>query len=70
MLTTIKGRLVTLLSAMGVLLLLATGIGNFALSANHQSFNTVFGDRIVPLRQFSLIRDAYDDLLEIGRAHV
>ncbi|KQQ45642.1 chemotaxis protein [Methylobacterium sp. Leaf125] len=68
MLTTIKGRLVTLLGVMGFLLLLASGIGNFALSANHQSFNTVFGDRIVPLRQFSLIRDAYDDLLATSRA--
>ncbi|KQP91031.1 chemotaxis protein [Methylobacterium sp. Leaf113] len=67
MLTTIKGRLVTLLGVMGLLLLAASGIGNLALSANHQSFNAVFGDRIVPLRQFSLIRDAYDDLLATSR---
>ncbi|KQU16522.1 chemotaxis protein [Methylobacterium sp. Leaf94] len=66
--TTIKGRLVTLLGVMGFLLLLSTGIGTFALSENHRSFNSVFGDRIVPLRQFSLIRDAYDDLLATSRA--
>ena len=68
MLTTIQGRLITLLTLMGVLLLGATAMGILALHWNQQSLRTVFDDRVVCLRQFSLIRDAYDDLVVTSRA--
>ncbi|KQP31403.1 chemotaxis protein [Methylobacterium sp. Leaf102] len=67
MLTTIQGRLVTLLTVMGLLLLGATAMGNLALHWSQQSFRSVFDDRVVCLRQFSLIRDAYDDLVVASR---
>lgn len=68
MLSTIKGRLITLISVLGLLLLGSSAMGNLALSWNHQSFRTVFDDRIVCLRQFSLIRDAFDDLIDTSRS--
>jgi methyl-accepting chemotaxis protein len=64
---TIKGRLIALLAVMGLLLLGSAAMGNVALHWNHQSFKSVFDDRIVCLRQFSMIRDAYDDLIDVSR---
>jgi methyl-accepting chemotaxis protein len=42
-------------------------LGNFALHWSHQSIKTMFDDRVVCLRQFSIIRDAYDDLIDVSR---
>ncbi|MCB4803068.1 methyl-accepting chemotaxis protein [Methylobacterium brachiatum] len=64
---TIKFRLVTLLGGIGLLLLATAGLGNFALHWSHQSLKTVFDDRVVCLRQFSIIRDAYDDMVDVAR---
>ncbi|MBA9061594.1 methyl-accepting chemotaxis protein [Methylobacterium sp. 092160098-2] len=64
---TIKLRLLALLAVMGLLLLACAAMGNLALHWNHQSFKTVFDDRVVCLRQFSIIRDAYDDLIDVSR---
>ncbi|MCJ2035062.1 methyl-accepting chemotaxis protein [Methylobacterium sp. J-068] len=52
---------------MGLLLVGATAIGNMALSWNYDSFKSVFSDRVVPLRQFSLMRDANDEIVAISR---
>lgn len=64
---TIKLRLILLLSGLGLVLLATTALGNFALHWNHASLKTIFDDRVVCLRQFSIIRDAYDDLLDASR---
>jgi methyl-accepting chemotaxis protein len=64
---TIKQRLVALLAGLGLLLLATAALGNFALHWNHQSLKTIFEDRVVCLRQFSIIRDAYDDLIDVSR---
>ncbi|MEL6061967.1 MULTISPECIES: methyl-accepting chemotaxis protein [unclassified Methylobacterium] len=64
---TIKLRLLALLAVMGLLLLACATMGNLALHWSHRSFKTVFDDRVVCLRQFSIIRDAYDDLIDASR---
>lgn len=64
---TIKTRLVSLMAAMGLLLLATTTLGNLALHWSHTSLRTVFEDRVVCLRQFSIIRDALDDLTDVSR---
>jgi len=64
---TIKLRLVSLLGGLGLILLATAALGNFALYWSHQSLRTVFDDRVVCLRQFSIIRDAYDDLIDVSR---
>ncbi len=65
---TIKLRLVALLTGLGLLLLQATAtLGNLALHWSHQSLKTVIEDRVVCLRQFSIIRDAYDDMIDVSR---
>ncbi|QEE39943.1 MULTISPECIES: methyl-accepting chemotaxis protein [unclassified Methylobacterium] len=65
---TIKTRLVALLAILGTLLLGTTALGNMALHWNTRSLQTVFEDRVVPLGQFSGLRDAYDNLVEASRA--
>ncbi len=64
---TIKLRLVSLLALMGLLLLASAAIGNFALHWSHGSLKTVFEDRVICLRQFSIVRDAYDDFVDVSR---
>ena len=64
---TIQLRLVALLGGLGLVLLATAALGNFALYWSHQSLKTVFDDRVVCLRQFSTIRDAYDDLIDASR---
>ncbi len=64
---TIKLRLIALLAGIGLVLFATVGIGNVALHWNHQSLKTIFDDRIVCLRQFSIIRDAYDDVFDVSR---
>ena len=64
---TIKLRLVVLLGSLGLLLIATAALGNFALHWSHQSLKTMFDDRVVCLRQFSIIRDAYDDLIDVSR---
>ncbi|MCJ2056959.1 methyl-accepting chemotaxis protein [Methylobacterium sp. J-048] len=65
---TIRIRLIALLSVLGVLLLGATALGNLALYWNTKSLQTVFDDRVVPLGQFSGLRDAYDAMVEASRS--
>ncbi|SFM45146.1 methyl-accepting chemotaxis protein [Methylobacterium pseudosasicola] len=65
---TIKIRLVALLTVLGALLLGTTALGNLALYWNTKSLQTVFEDRVVPLGQFSSLRDAYDATVEASRA--
>ncbi|WP_051092939.1 methyl-accepting chemotaxis protein [Methylobacterium sp. 77] len=65
---TIKLRLVALLACIGLVLLATAGIANLALHWSHQSLKTTFEDRVIPLRQFIVIRDAYDDLTNVSRA--
>ncbi|MCJ2139896.1 methyl-accepting chemotaxis protein [Methylobacterium sp. E-066] len=65
---TIKIRLVALLTVLGGLLLGTTALGNLAFYWNTKSLQTVFEDRVVPLGQFSGLRDAYDALVEASRA--
>ena len=64
---TIKLRLIALLGSLGLVLLATAALGNFALHWSHQSLKTVFDDRVVCLRQFSVIRDAYDDMIDASR---
>ncbi len=64
---TIKSRLISLLGGLGLVLLATAALGNFALHWSHQSLKTVFDDRVVCLRQFIVIRDAYDDLIDASR---
>ncbi len=64
---TIKTRLIALLTSLGLLLLATATLGNFALHWSHQTLKTVIEDRIVCLRQFSIIRDAYDDMIDVSR---
>lgn len=66
--TTIKLRLVALLACIGLLLLATSGIANLALHWSSQSLKTTFDDRVIPLRQFIVIRDSYDDLTNVSRA--
>ncbi|MGC5779525.1 methyl-accepting chemotaxis protein [Methylobacterium sp. NFXW15] len=64
---TIKQRLVSVLAAIGLILLGTAVLGNFALHWSHSSLKTVYEDRVVCLRQFSIIRDAYDDIIDVSR---
>ena len=64
---TIKQRLVSVLTAIGLILLGTAALGNFALHWSHSSLKTVYEDRVVCLRQFSIIRDAYDDIIDVSR---
>jgi len=64
---TIRTRLIALLTVLGALLLGATALGNLALYWNTKSLQTVFEDRVVPLGQFSGLRDAYDAMTETTR---
>ncbi|KQO50119.1 MULTISPECIES: methyl-accepting chemotaxis protein [unclassified Methylobacterium] len=66
--TTIKLRIVALLGCIGLLLLATSGISNLALYWSSQSLKTTFDDRVIPLRQFIVIRDSYDDLTNVSRA--
>ncbi|WP_051439722.1 methyl-accepting chemotaxis protein [Methylobacterium sp. 10] len=65
---TIKLRLVALLACIGLVLLATSGIANLALNWSQQSLKTTFDDRVIPLRQFIVIRDSYDDLTNVSRA--
>ncbi|MDQ0448765.1 methyl-accepting chemotaxis protein [Methylobacterium aerolatum] len=64
---TVKLRLVVLLGILGLLLVATAALGNFALHWSHSSIKTMFDDRVVCLRQFSVIRDAYDNLIDVSR---
>ncbi|MCJ2086091.1 methyl-accepting chemotaxis protein [Methylobacterium sp. E-005] len=64
---TIKQRLVSVLAMMGLLLLATSALGNLALNWSHSSLKTVFEDRVICLRQFSIIRDSYDDVIGVSR---
>ena len=66
--TTIKGRIFVLLALLGSLLLASDLIGQLALSRSNHSLQTVYEDRVVSLRQFLAIRDAYDRIVEASRA--
>jgi len=64
----IKVRLIALLALLGTLLLGSAGLGNFALRSNSGSLATIVADRVVPLSQFSALRDSYDAILVVVRA--
>jgi methyl-accepting chemotaxis protein len=64
----IKTRLIALFTALGVLLLGSTGLGNYALYSSYHSLQTLFADRVVCLSQFSEIRDAYESILKAMRS--
>ena len=63
----IKARLMTLLAALGALLIGATLLGVYALHSNNNSLRTIFADRVTCLREFSEIRDAYEAILKAMR---
>ena len=63
----IKVRLIALLAMLGTLLLGTATLGSYALQSNSRSLGTIFADRIVPLSQFSALRDAYDAILVVVR---
>ena len=65
---TIKGRLITLLLGLGVLLVISVIFGQFALSRSNASLKSVYEDRVVPLSQFMAMRDAYDKLIDASRS--
>ncbi len=63
----IKLRLIALLAMLGTLLLGTVALGSYALQSNSRSLDTIFADRILPLSQFSALRDAYDAILVVIR---
>ncbi|MBP1179458.1 methyl-accepting chemotaxis protein [Methylobacterium sp. PvR107] len=63
----IKARLIALLAMLGALLFTSVALGTYALRSNSESLETIFRDRIVPLSQFSTLRDAYDAILVVVR---
>ena len=60
-------RLIALLAMLGTLLLGTAALGSYALQSNSRSLGTIFADRIIPLSQFSALRDAYDAILVVVR---
>jgi methyl-accepting chemotaxis protein len=63
----IKARLIALLAMLGALLFTSVALGTYALRSNSDSLETIFKDRVVPLSQFSMLRDAYDAVLVVVR---
>lgn len=63
----IKARLIALLAILGALLFTSVALGTYALRSNSESLETIFKDRVVPLSQFSMLRDAYDPILVVVR---
>ena len=63
----IKARLMTLLAALGALLIGATLLGSYALYSNNYSLRTIFANRVTCLMEFSEIRDAYEAVLRAMR---
>ncbi|MFB0492653.1 methyl-accepting chemotaxis protein [Methylobacterium sp. OAE515] len=63
----IKARLIALLAMLGALLFSSVALGSYALRSNSESLETIFKDRVVPLSQFSMLRDAYDAILVVAR---
>lgn len=64
---TIKSRLILMLSFMGLLLLIATGVGSLALVRSNASLKTTYDDRLVPLSQFLAMRDICDRIIDQSR---
>ncbi|WP_284210249.1 MCP four helix bundle domain-containing protein [Methylorubrum aminovorans] len=64
---TIKSRLILMLSFMGLLLLISTGVGSLGLYLSNASLKTNFEDRLIPLSQFLAMRDSYDHIIETSR---
>ena len=65
---TIKSRLILMLSFMGLLLLISTGVGSLALAWSNASLKSNFEDRLVPLSRFLAMRDNYDRIIESSRS--
>ncbi|SDM57735.1 methyl-accepting chemotaxis sensory transducer with TarH sensor [Methylobacterium phyllostachyos] len=63
----IKARLIALLALLGTLLLGSALLGNYALRSTSRSLATIVADRVVPLSQFSALRDTYDAILVVVR---
>jgi methyl-accepting chemotaxis protein len=64
---TIKGRLIALLTLLGVLLLASALMGQVSLSRSNNSLQSIYEDRVVPLSQFMALRDGYDKIAEASR---
>jgi methyl-accepting chemotaxis protein len=64
----IKARLIALITLLAALLFGSTALGMHALHSDFKSLQTVFEDRVVPLSQFSKLRDAYDAMIAVARA--
>jgi methyl-accepting chemotaxis protein len=52
---------------LGALLFTSVALGTYALRSNSESLETIFKDRVVPLSQFGMLRDAYDAILVVVR---
>jgi methyl-accepting chemotaxis protein len=66
----IKARLIALLTALGILLVSSTALGNYALQSNYSSLQTIYADRVVCLSQFSQIRDSFEAISRAVRGVV
>lgn len=64
---TIKNRLILMLSFLGLLLLVSTGVGSLGLSWSSASLRTTHEDRLIPLGRFLAMRDSYDRIIETSR---
>lgn len=56
---TIQARLLAAISALFAALALTTGIGWYASSTANQGMETIYADRVVPLRDLKVVADMY-----------
>ncbi len=56
---TIKAKLFTVLVALGCLLVTIVAGGWAGTSSMHASINTIYADRVVPLRDLKVVADLY-----------
>lgn len=59
-------RLYALIGFLSILLIMIGVIGLRSTKQSHDGLNTVYNDRVIPLKGLKVIADMY----EIGRAHV
>lgn len=59
MLRTIKGKVLTLLGLMSVIIVAMAVAGWVALTLNNNALRTVNDDRVVPLKQLKVVSDMY-----------
>ena len=56
---TIKARLLTILAVLSILLLGTSATGWLVLGLSNGAIQTIFGDRVVPLRDLKIVSDMY-----------